>query len=187
VTVIPSQEILCELLLYFEECGSLFWQERGARWFEGNARFQPEAAARMWNGRNAGCEAFRRKNAKGYKVGCLLGRQFLAHRIIWRMVFDEDPETVDHINGDPSDNRLANLRNVSMADQCRNKSTYITNRHGKPGVAPAAHGRWRAHIWYKGKQHHLGMFGSKAEAIAARDLAERQYRYHENHGRTNRG
>ena len=50
------------------------------------------------------------------------------------------------------------------------------NRYGKETD------RWVAFIWIKNKQINLGVFDTKAEAVAARKAAEKVEGYHENHG-----
>jgi hypothetical protein len=130
-----------------------------------------------------GWPAFRRVGKSGYLVGYLLGRQYPAHRVIWAMVHDEWPETIDHINGDKTDNRLANLRSATALDQSRNRKLMASNKTGHSGIREERSGRWRAQIGGGGETIYLGTFATKAEAIAARKGAERALGYHQNHGR----
>lgn len=74
---------------------------------------------------------------------------------------------VDHINGDPLDNRRSNLRFVTPRMNGQNKS----DRRGKKcssqylGVSRDKHGRkWTANICIKGKRMHLGTFQDEADA-----------------------
>jgi hypothetical protein len=47
--------------------------------------------------------------------------RFLTHRAIWKWVHGVEPEmTIDHINRDPRDNRVWNLRHVPYTTQLRN-------------------------------------------------------------------
>ena len=49
--------------------------------------------------------------------------RFLTHRAIWKWVHGIEPEmTIDHINRDPRDNRIWNLRHVPYTTQLRNHS-----------------------------------------------------------------
>ena len=72
--------------------------------------------------RTAGSIAGSTKGSSGYRV-ILLNRQcYLAHRIAWFLAHNEQPNIIDHINGNTLDNRLCNLRNVdSSANQINNK------------------------------------------------------------------
>ncbi len=182
--MLPDRDILREVLIYRPEDGLLFWRQRGAKWFEGNERFEPDAAARMWNGRNAGKQAFSRTSIKGYKVGCIFGRQALAHRVIWKLVTGDDPDTIDHINGIKHDNRFSNLRSVSQSTNCKNKATYSNNASGVPGVTATHWNKWKVQIG--NPPLYLGIFETFEEAVAVRKKAEPKRLYHPNHGRTNK-
>ena len=79
---------------------------------------------------------------------------------------------VDHINGDPLDNRRANLRLVTALQNSRNSKTRVDNSLGVKGVhihRPC--GRYRARIKVSGKYIHLGLFESIDAAKSAYDTA----------------
>jgi len=61
-----------------------------------------------------------RLEKSGYIKIIYKGESYQAHRLIWKYMTDEDPEIVDHINGDRFDNRWHNLRNVDAALNARN-------------------------------------------------------------------
>lgn len=173
---LPSQRALRELLDYDPETGSLTWRERGGHWFD------TWASRDSWNAKHAGKEAFGIV-ARGYRCGRLLGHPVKAHRVIWKWMTGEDPEVVDHINGQRSDNRWANLRSVSLTENARNCSRPRNNRSGRVGIAGRADGTWRAYIGTGKRQQMLGTFRTFEEAAAARARAERDLEYHSNHGR----
>lgn len=102
------------------------------------------------------------------------GRLYREHRVIWLHVHGEWPkQTIDHINGDPADNRLANLRDVDMRAQQQNKVNALsTNRVGVLGVHVYGD-RYRAQIGLDGRLHYLGTFDTVAEAQAAYLAAKR--------------
>jgi hypothetical protein len=53
------------------------------------------------------------------------GELYVAHRVAWALYYGSWPEhTIDHINRDPSDNRIENLRDVPQAVNNTNKSRY---------------------------------------------------------------
>jgi len=168
---LPDQSYLLERLDYNLETGVLTWRAKKA------ARFG-------WNKLYSGNPAFNTVNHHGYCVGKLDCVEYSAHRIIWKLVYGQDPEYIDHINGNPADNRLSNLRNVSIVNNNRNTALPSNNKSGVIGVSFfKKHGAWRADIYVAGKQKHLGRFSSFEDAVAARKAAEREYGYHPNHGR----
>jgi hypothetical protein len=97
----------------------------------------------------------------------------LAHRIIWKMVHDAEPEQIDHINRDPLDNRLCNLRAATPAQNAWNRRTGRTN--GFRGVTRRGR-RWRARIIVHRREILLGMFDSPLRAYEAYMRAALRYR-----------
>jgi hypothetical protein len=91
---------------------------------------------------------------------------------------------LDHINGDRRDNRIANLREVSNAENSRNAGRRRDNTSGVVGVSSTSSrlNPWRAYIKIGDRVRHLGRFPSIKTAADARRAAERQHGYHENHG-----
>lgn len=92
--------------------------------------------------------------------------------------------TVDHINHKRSDNRMANLRDVSQATQNQNQSKRKDNKSGHCGVLERKGKRgstWIATI-RKGKRIYLGSFKTLAKAIAVRKAAEVELGFHKLHG-----
>ena len=104
----------------------------------------------------------------GYLYAPLNKKTVGAHRITWMVVYGEYPEnTVDHINGDKSDNNISNLRHVTQATNQQNRR--VRSRNNTTGfLGVTAHrNKFRATIWADGKNLHVGMFGTPEEAHAA--------------------
>lgn len=111
--ILPAQSALREYFDYIPETGALTWRKPPNQ--------------RLLAGRQAG----RLDDGGYYRIG-LGGTEYRAHRIIYKlMTGTEPPELVDHINGDPMDNRWANLRPATMSLNQMNR----LNKHGK-GIQP---------------------------------------------------
>ena len=117
------------------------------------------------------------------------GREYALHRIIWLMMTGCWPDGwIDHIDGDPLNNRLENLREVTPQESSRNLSIprhntsgcvgvqYTSNRHAKK--------KWRAQVTVDNRQIQR-QFSTREEAVAQRRAWEKEYGFHPNHGRKN--
>lgn len=186
-----TPELCRQLLRYEPETGKLFWLPRPDRMFNdsmchGGVR-TAQWAADCWNAKWAGKEAFTAQNESGYQVGAILGHNFRAHRVIWAIVHGEWPENqIDHDDGDRANNRLANIKCATNAENHKNEGRPKNNTSGVAGVFWCKQtGRWRATIKVNYKQHHLGRFATIDEAAAAREAAKVRFGFSDGHG--NRG
>lgn len=122
--------------------------------------------------------SYRRKD--GYRLVGINNKNYLLHRVIWLLVHGTEPKIIDHINRDPSDNRLCNLRAVTQTCNLRNRSVGKTSTTGVKGVNPNTSRSikihpeltWRAYIGIGGKHIEMGMFECLVEAVAHRLAAE---------------
>lgn len=175
---LPDQETLHSLLDYDLETGALTWRRRP------ESSFATLNAARTWNTKFAGAPALISPDKDGYLCGTIARSRFRSHRVIWKMVYGEDPIEIDHINRIRHDNRLSNLRHVDKVTNHRNKRLFKNNKSGVPGVYwQQDRGKWIATIGESGKSKTIGRFDDFDAAVAARKAAERQYGFHPNHGR----
>lgn len=96
------------------------------------------------------------------------GQKLLAHRLVWFLTHDVWPKEIDHINGNPDDNRIENLRTATHAENCRNSRRHKDNKSGVKGVCwEQKRGRWAAYICVDGRRHGLGRFRTKEDAASA--------------------
>ena len=180
--------VLRQLLCYDGEQGTFIWLPRPASMFlpsEGKINRNAEWSASKWNSRYAHKSALTKRLPGGYLGGSIFGTPVRAHRVAWAICNDGWPEgEIDHINGDPTDNRISNLRDVSHGGNMRNQRRYANNVSGVTGVSwYTTNNRWVAEIQHEGKKHSLGSFASFEDAVAARKAAERAFGFHPNHGR----
>ena len=102
------------------------------------------------------------------------------HRIVAK-AFIPNPEPVtkpkaDHIDRNPSNNRVDNLRWASDTENARNKSIMKNNTSGITGVyLHKPTGRWMSYIRNNGKMEYLGLYDTKEEAEFIRVGAAADY------------
>ena len=100
------------------------------------------------------------------------GRLYGAHRVAWAIHHGEWPRMmVDHIDGDPHNNRASNLRLATRSQNNWNSSTRKDNKTGFKGVSIRGNGKYRAKIAAHGKVYSLGDFESPEDAHEVYELA----------------
>jgi len=124
-------------------------------------------------------------NADGYVQIYVHGKLYYAHRLAWLYVYGEWPSgQLDHVDGNRINNAIANLRIASQAENMKNTALRSDNKSGVTGVCrPKTSDKWLAQIEVEGKNIFLGRFSDFESAVNARKSAERQYGFHQNHGR----
>jgi hypothetical protein len=122
-------------------------------------------AVKWWR-RNKGDEVRGAAFPGGYHAVCFKGKRIFAHRVAWALYYGAWPKgPIDHINRDRKDNRIENLRVVTLSQNRINTKTM--NRHGLLGVALLPHGRWQAQSGIGGSYKYLGTFDTKELAHQA--------------------
>ena len=113
-------------------------------------------------GRTAGCY-----KELGYLVIRVRNRLYRAQRLAWLYMTGDWPDgVIDHIDGNPKNNRFSNLRNVPQAKNMWNTSRRRDNTSGYKGVTKRR-GFWVARIACGGKQHHIGCYATAEMAAFA--------------------
>ena len=144
----PSKERLLELFEYKD--GILFNRIR--------------RGARGKKGAGVGC-----KNKGGYIQTAIDRKYYYAHRLIYIMHNGDIEEglCIDHIDGDNQNNRIDNLRKVTLQENQFNRPTakgYTWHKHGQ---------KWMARIWRAdGVWIYLGYFVKEEDAAQAYQVAK---------------
>lgn len=91
------------------------------------------------------------------------------HRVIAQLEgWAIDGSMVDHINGEPYDNRIENLRVVSRTQNAWNARMNSNNTSGYRGVSfDCERGTWNAYITSNGKKRKIGRYRTREEASQA--------------------
>ena len=117
----------------------------------------------------------------GYLSISLFKKRRLAHRLAWLIMTGSMPEDqIDHIDGDPSNNKWSNLRPASQSENNQNRA--------KGGARSDNPSRFIGVYWVKGrsvwcakikipggKRLYLGSFSSEEEAADAYAKAKSVY------------
>lgn len=108
----------------------------------------------------------------GYRQITIFYKRYYAHRLAWFYVHGKWPaKEIDHINGNRSDNRIENLRDISHNENMMGfKKFSCANTSGYTGVYWEKRcGKWQAKTVVRRKQIHLGYFDDPKKASEVRD------------------
>ena len=110
----------------------------------------------------------------GYAVANINNRVVKMHRYI--LGLKDSKEIIDHINGNPLDNRRCNLRICANSENSKNCGISKNNTSGVTGVQKIKKtGKYRARITVNRREIRLGHYDSFDEAVKARKQAEIKY------------
>ena len=115
------------------------------------------------------------KDEMGYGLIVVDGFRLKTHRLAWLYVTGEWPkQSLDHMDGDPSNNRYANLRDIPQSHNTQNmRGATKRSLSGFLGVSPHK-ARFRARIRVNRKLIHLGAFATPEEAYSVYLEAKRK-------------
>lgn len=170
---LPEREYLITIFNYNSIKGCLYWKQRDDQRPQWNARYAGKIAG----------YTYKNNSGKTYIAILVDGVKYLAHRLIWKMLNNYEPDEIDHIDGDGKNNKESNLRARDCVSNQRNKRLSVNNTSGCQGVSRrSGRNKWRADIKVGGKSIFIGSFNTFDEAVSARKLAEDYYVFHDEHG-----
>jgi hypothetical protein len=108
---------------------------------------------------------------------------FYAHRLIFMMFHGYMPNQIDHIDGNPSNNKIENLRAANNKQNSLNKPITKANKSGFKNVYWHKNAqKWCVEIKYLGKKLYIGLFDdlNLADLVAteARDKYHNKWAKH---------
>lgn len=159
-----SVDDLRQLLNCDPETGELRWRERSAEWFPSLG------AAKTWNKKHPGNLALQNKSVGGYLFGQIQKRTYMAHRVVWAICKGQNVQAgsfIDHIDGNPGNNAISNLRECTPAQNQHNSQKKTAGLRG--ACFHKRNQRWTASI-----RVHLGYFDSEEEAAACYEAAAKK-------------
>jgi len=140
------------------------------------------------NGKRKKGDIANAKTSTGYEKLSLNKETILVHRALWWLEYDYLPsfpeEEIDHINHNRRDNRLCNLRLVNKTSNQKNASIRTDNKTGKTGVSWNSRDKiYTVAMSINGKTKYLGCSKTLEVAEEIRDKANKDYKFHNNHGK----
>lgn len=143
--------------------------------------YDPETGEFQWVARRRGVRLDAppgTRHPDGRLEIALCGKRHKAARIAWLLMTGEWPKhNIDHISGDPSDDRFVNLRDIPTKANIQNQvRAQRSNRSsGLLGVTHRKNGKWQARLLVDGKNTNVGTFDTAESAHQAYLAAKRQH------------
>lgn len=120
----------------------------------------------------------------GYRTITIFGLSYAAHHVAWFLYHKVwSDKQLDHINQVRSDNRIVNLREVTVAENARNRSRKLNTTTGEHGIwYDQRRYKYVAEITMDGKRVYQKRFDDIDVAVAAREAKLKELGFHDNHG-----
>ena len=172
-----TQEYLSECFCYHHDTGDLVWKMRPRE------HFNTDSGQRIANNLHAGVIAGV-SNSRGYISIKVNGKLYRAHRLIWLLIHGAWPrDEIDHIDGNPSNNKLENLREATRLENTRNKRKLRSTACRYKGVTRTKSGKFYAQIGVDYKSIYSELFHTEEEAHAAYvEMADKYFGAFANYG-----
>ena len=133
-----------------EKINELFYYDNG------NLIWNIDRSDKVKKGKIAGCL---RKD--GYISISHNKKTYNAHRLIFFYFHGYMPKYIDHVNGNPSDNKIENLRECTSKQNNHNKKKY--GKHKYKGVYKS-YNKYKVQIMYNGILLYKGLYKTEREA-----------------------
>lgn len=158
---VVSQGYLKSITVYDEDTGGLYWRKDTKGRIKNNARIG-------WTEKT------------GYRKVEIDGQRYSEHRLVFIYHYGYNPENfIDHIDGNPSNNRIENLREATQQCNLRNSKLRSDNSSGVKGVGwYKKYQKWKVGIAIDGKSKFLGYYNDFDNAVCARLAAEQCLDWH---------
>ena len=111
---------------------------------------------------------------KGYVYLNIFGLDDQERRLHRLIMKTKRGQEVDHIDGDPLNNLISNLRIVTRAQNQQNRKLHKNNTSGFKGVVKTPFG-WRAQLRINGKLKYFGHYTTKEVAALAYNEASKNH------------
>jgi hypothetical protein len=158
-----TQDYVKQLFEYRD--GALYWKVKTSK--------------KMLIGQKAG-----NKREDGYCLTRIAPKRYLNHRLIFLMHHGYFPKFIDHIDGNPSNNKIENLRAATATQNQHNRKLGKNNTSGLKNVSwVAKRKKWEVKIYVNNKRHNIGYFDDVELAdLVAQEARNKYHGKFLNHG-----
>jgi len=155
---LPEIDRLRQLLDYDPETGIFRWKQ-----------------FRRWSAKEGDFAGY--INKRGYHKISVDGVDYSAHRIAWKIFYNEEPsDIIDHVDRNKQNNKIENLRLATNQQNCMNVEVKKNNTSGVKGVYfNKKQQKWVARIGFNYNKINLGSFEKIEDAARAYKNAEKKY------------
>ncbi len=120
---------------------------------DGNLYWRKTFGSRALKGNRAG-----KLRKDGYRDVALYGKLYLEHRIIFALHYNYLPVVVDHIDHNPSNNKIENLRNSDYNRNIWNSRKSVRNTTNVKGIRLTRNGKFEARVAAFGRTYQVGTY-----------------------------
>lgn len=140
-----TQDLVRSLFNYKD--GNLYWKQ----YKQSNAKINDKAGS---------------LHHSGYYQISVNNKTYLTHRLIFLYHYNYLPKYIDHIDGNPSNNKIENLREITLSQNNMNQKVQKRDKSSQyKGVSyNKLRNKWASYIKINNKQIHLGYFKSEIDA-----------------------
>jgi hypothetical protein len=118
-----------------------------------------------------------------YKLVSVKNKQYYLHRLIFLILKGYMPEQIDHIDGNPSNNKIENLRETDYFTNNYNKKIQTNSTSGIKGVNwHKVAKKWRVEVCSNRRTKYLGLYEdlelAELVAMEARNKYHKEFARH---------
>lgn len=152
-----------DFTLLREQIKQSFYYKEGNLYWKNSSKGTKKDALAGWKSKQCIQIEFNQKNYK-------------AHRLIFLLHHGYLPKIIDHIDGNPHNNKIENLREATCGQNLMNAKIRKNNTSGHKGVSfLKKQKKWLAQADLNKKHYYLGVFETKEEAINAASEFRKQH------------